>query len=1107
MPVRGKRSIADTYVSILPETSRVAAEIAKAFRATDKEAREAGKRWKEEINREVGKIEPRLHVTLDKGQALADAERLKQTVERMKPTMHVDVDRSEVDRVGDAFTAGIGNAFKNIDLGKLVGGGGGAAGGMAGAGSQAGSSFAGGFGPAAMVGIAAALVGVAGIAASTAGVIGLIPAAATGAAAGIGTLALAFDGFGDVMSNIKDPEKFAESLGQIAPGAQAVALSLRDLMPMFDQLKFTVSDAFFTPLVGAIKPLAETYLPLVRTGLSQMGSVMGTALSGLAQFLQTPAMMSAASTMTNNLVQAFSTFSGVLQPVVGAMTQIGVIGSQFLPQLAGAAVQAAQGFSQMVGEAAASGKLGDWIQTGITSLGQLFDLLMNLGPALGSLAPLGTALLPFLNQMVVALTPGLAAIGSMLASLVTGMSPVLTTVASLASTVLGALAPAFATWVNALTPVVQQILGALNPALQALGPVLTQVANVFAGQLASSMGQIGPMLVPLAKSFGDLMIAVLPLVPQLAQLAIAVLPNFAAALSAILPYVVQFMQNMSSLAQQWMPLVSVGLSTLSTAFSTAFGAIKVIVETVWNVIQPIFSAIGGAIDRITAPLQNLINLASRLPGVGGAVNAIAGLPNVLGPSTPTPGSMSPGAHAGVHDIPANLPIASLPPGWTPPVSPYAPVATPPVSSYIAPPLPASGGSSKAASAASPIMVSPDNAMAAIGLAQDVNGTPYQMGGTGPTVYDCSGFMSDLYAAMTGQSYDGPRLFTTESDFSKLGFVPGYQEGAFNIGVHNGGGGANSHMAGTLPNGVNVEATSGQGARYGGPAHGALDKQFEKQYHLPVSSAFGSQLAGMAGSNPMAAAMPDGSPMPAGLRDAYQRVDDRNKDVEKKQARLNELRSSGKATALQLANAEDALARAQREAGDAADDLATKQKKLSTQQGKGKGSGDFAGLGQDLMSGIMQVFGFDGSVFGDPSQFGITKLFSGLTNWATQPAGGANGGSSPMSGGGAGGGGGLLDAFMPQAFGALRLGSQADAPTPFVGGMPGHDGGNSLAAGAQFAGDSIQGAVNKGAQPQDTGNGHHYGDVINIQAGGGGKSVANDMYTNHTVPRARQAVRQ
>jgi hypothetical protein len=120
-----------------------------------------------------------------------------------------------------------------------------------------------------------------------------------------------------------------------------------------------------------------------------------------------------------------------------------------------------------------------------------------------------------------------------------------------------------------------------------------------------------------------------------------------------------------------------------------------------------------------------------------------------------------------------------------------------------------------------------------------HGQKYQYGGIGNEGrYDCSGVASAIYAAATGKP-QGVRYFTTESDFEALGFRPGYMPGALNIGVRRGGGGMNSHMALTLPNGVHVESGGASDATvYGGSAAGA--EGFPLHWYLPLGDLSAAQ---------------------------------------------------------------------------------------------------------------------------------------------------------------------------------------------------------------------------------------------------------------------------
>lgn len=109
------------------------------------------------------------------------------------------------------------------------------------------------------------------------------------------------------------------------------------------------------------------------------------------------------------------------------------------------------------------------------------------------------------------------------------------------------------------------------------------------------------------------------------------------------------------------------------------------------------------------------------------------------------------------------------------------------------------------------------------------GSPYYYGGTGPMPpgWDCSGWVSSLYNVATGRA-PFSRSFNTESDFGALGFKRGL-DGAFTIGVRNGGGGPLSHMAATI-DGVNTESGGAHDSTvWGGPAVGS--SSFPNQYTL------------------------------------------------------------------------------------------------------------------------------------------------------------------------------------------------------------------------------------------------------------------------------------
>ncbi|MCZ9634736.1 tape measure protein [Rhodococcus sp. BH5] len=122
--------------------------------------------------------------------------------------------------------------------------------------------------------------------------------------------------------------------------------------------------------------------------------------------------------------------------------------------------------------------------------------------------------------------------------------------------------------------------------------------------------------------------------------------------------------------------------------------------------------------------------------------------------------------------------------------------------------------------------------AALGAGRSVEGNKYVWGGTGPTGFDCSGFVGWLQQIVMGVVGSTKRLYTTYSilDGALAGLQPGLGPAGtqFQVGV------SQEHMAATI---------AGQAAESGG-AHGtsgigggranAQHSQFPNKYHLPNS---------------------------------------------------------------------------------------------------------------------------------------------------------------------------------------------------------------------------------------------------------------------------------
>ena len=153
-------------------------------------------------------------------------------------------------------------------------------------------------------------------------------------------------------------------------------------------------------------------------------------------------------------------------------------------------------------------------------------------------------------------------------------------------------------------------------------------------------------------------------------------------------------------------------------------------------------------------------------------------------------------------------------------------------------LTTTGGAPAAASPTMGALPGGGSADALIMLAQAANGGQYKWGASdlAKGLADCSGAVSDLVEVATKGQADSGRLFSTHNAaevLQGLGAVPGLVPGALQIGF------SPTHMAATLPNGVNFEAGgAGRGIQYGGGAAGAGDAQFTEQWSLPAGGMSG-----------------------------------------------------------------------------------------------------------------------------------------------------------------------------------------------------------------------------------------------------------------------------
>ncbi|MDV7192582.1 phage tail tape measure protein [Mycolicibacterium fortuitum] len=343
-------------------------------------------------------------------------------------------------------------------------------------------------------------------------------------------------------------------------------------------------------------------------------------------------------------------------------------------------------------------------------------------------------------------------------------------------------------------------------------------------------------------------------------------------------------------------------------------------------------------------------------------------------------------------------------------------------------------------------------------AMSMAGTAYSQGNR----TDCSGMVARVILKALGIENSGGLMSTKNAEqwLSKLGFRTGTGgPGAITVGWYDRGPAPNDgHMAMTLSNGQNAEAGGGNGVfTIGSDAKGGDDPSFDQHMYLPIENLYGEgsssggSLGGFGGGSygSVGGGLADAGgsygyepASPKQLREAEDRVSDRERTVVEKQALVDERQrklDSAKpaqrdSMQRQLDNAKDDLMRAERERDQAKDDLAETRRgkpRKGSADGKDGGDSQLGELGSIGSQFLKDTFGL-GDLFPDPSQLGIVKLAQSLLGIKYTPQGKgfpwqtgyANGDGTPWSGtpasplddlfgggGGGGGGGGQLPLGM------------------------------------------------------------------------------------------------
>ncbi|UZF43193.1 hypothetical protein [Rhodococcus rhodochrous] len=595
-------------------------------------------------------------------------------------------------------------------------------------------------------------------------------------------------------------DKFAEAMAKLSPNAQDFVTKVREMGDAWTEVRKQIQDSLFAGLGTAFQQLGDSYLPKLRIGLGGIATEINGGLKRAIEDLNSESAKLAWSTIFENTRRSIGPLIDGISSLMGAFTNIASVGSEFLPGITQGFADIMARFEEWSGSEEGSNWLRAFIQDSMDALQQVWDLVVALGRVIGSLfsqtedqgGSMMQSMTDQLNRLAdwMGSEEGRTAISEFFSD----MRDTLNSILEVARLLGGAIG-----WVSDFL----NTIGA-SDATAALGNDLRDIQEeiqiwqdrwngfsewwrTFWGGLEDRMFQFGESV---RAKISDAWTAVQTKTSDAWNGVMSIFDSAKTKINDATGYISGLFDGMGS--------------SIKSVWDGVVRNVKDAVRRIGELLQKVPTKIGP----ITVPGgQGARELGDRLVGWAQA-NAAGGL--ITGPGTGTSDSIlswlsngeyvvkaSQVAKPGVRTI-----LEALNDGWVPDLS------------YMRSMLPAFATGGYVGEAGD----------RALSFARSKAGLPYVYGGAGGDSWDCSGYMSGIHNALTGQSI----RYVTGSDFAALGYEPGFDPNGFSIGT-DGGVGTGGHMAGTLF-GINVESDGSNGVQFGGGADGALN--FPMVWHLP-----------------------------------------------------------------------------------------------------------------------------------------------------------------------------------------------------------------------------------------------------------------------------------
>ncbi|WP_455833749.1 peptidoglycan DD-metalloendopeptidase family protein [Pseudarthrobacter siccitolerans] len=394
-------------------------------------------------------------------------------------------------------------------------------------------------------------------------------------------------------------QKAVEAMGKLTPAAQAAVASLLGVYAQLGEIRKIAQENFFTGFSGPLESLANTLMPQLATGVGAIASAFGAGAQIFMGSLEKALGNGVLESLLMGVADSVSILNTGISPVVEAFTTLGVVGMQYMPQIAQFIADIATQFNDFIQAAAADGSLKTWIDGGIQGMKDMWSIVDSVVGIFGSLnqaAETGGAV-----STLSGLAAGLRDIDAAMQGEVfqTTMATLFSGAEAGSQGLLAALGPIADAFVRGAPALAEFLRLGGEIAGTFIGGVFTALSDpafgaglvTFMEGLQGGVEAIAPLLPGLTQAFGNILTSAAPLVEQLGPSLVEVFTGFGNAVAGVLTWLGPLLSAIAGSPVVLGLLIAAFAATAgASALLTAAGNVQRIMMAGWAVATGIVTA-------------------------------------------------------------------------------------------------------------------------------------------------------------------------------------------------------------------------------------------------------------------------------------------------------------------------------------------------------------------------------------------------------------------------------------------------------------------------------------------------------------------------------------